>query len=186
VVDVHHKPRWLTSLPRCHSYQVHKVQHKPRKKFRVRLKQIWSKGHESVLPMAHRTVFGAPGRAPLEHLTLGNFPGVLHYNSPNCPVCTGHVRWANGATVTMSQRSSSKSEQCTAEVRAVKSEHTGHVRCSTRLSGAAVPTVKSLQTPTGVLTWHAPDSEQYLSGVAIASKNSQRLGSGLWRNLPSY
>jgi hypothetical protein len=31
-----------------------------------------------------------------------------------------------------------------------------------------------------VLTWRAPDSEQYLSGVPIASKNSQLLGSG-WR-----
>jgi hypothetical protein len=60
-------------------------------------------------------------------------------------------------------------EQCTVEVRAAKSEHTGHVRCGTGLSGAPVPTVKSLQTPTGVLTWHAPDSEQWLSGVPIAS-----------------
>jgi hypothetical protein len=32
--------------------------------------------------------------------------------------------------------------------------------------------------PNGVLTWHAPDSEQYLSGVPIDSENSQRLGSG--------
>jgi hypothetical protein len=33
------------------------------------------------------------------------------------------------------------------------------------ISGAAIPTVKSLQTPTVVLTWHTPDSEQYLSGA---------------------
>jgi hypothetical protein len=37
-----------------------------------------------------------------------------------------------------------------------------------------------LQTPTGVRTWRAPDSEQYMSGVPITSKTSQRLGSG-WR-----
>jgi hypothetical protein len=33
VVDVHHKPRGLTNLSRCHLSQVHKVQYKPRKKF---------------------------------------------------------------------------------------------------------------------------------------------------------
>jgi hypothetical protein len=32
VVDAHHKPRELTSLPRCYVSQVHKIQHKPRKK----------------------------------------------------------------------------------------------------------------------------------------------------------
>jgi hypothetical protein len=101
VVDVHRKPRGLTSLPRCHLSQVHKVQHKLRKKFSWGLKQIWSKGLESVLAMAHRTVSGvhrtvsgAPGRAPLESATLGFLWGVLRYNSPDCPVCTGHVRCA--------------------------------------------------------------------------------------------
>jgi hypothetical protein len=29
---------------------------------------------------------GAPGRAALEQLTLGNFQGALCYNSPDCPV----------------------------------------------------------------------------------------------------
>jgi hypothetical protein len=58
-------------------------------------------------------------------------------------VCTWHVWWANGATVTCRQRSTVKvnsSEQCAAEVRAQKS-----VRCGTGLSGAAtgqrLPTV---------------------------------------------
>jgi hypothetical protein len=32
VVDDQHKPYGLTSLARCDLYQVHKVQHKPRKK----------------------------------------------------------------------------------------------------------------------------------------------------------
>jgi hypothetical protein len=43
-----------------------------------------------------------------------------------------------------------------------KSEQTGHVRCnySTKASNGRL-----LQTPTGVLTWHAPDSEQYLFGA---------------------
>jgi hypothetical protein len=46
-----------------------------------------------VLPMAHqtvagvhRTVSGAPGRAPFQLATLGLFQGVLRYNSPDCPV----------------------------------------------------------------------------------------------------
>jgi hypothetical protein len=34
VFDVYHKPRGLTSLPSCHLSQVHKAQHKPRKKLR--------------------------------------------------------------------------------------------------------------------------------------------------------
>jgi hypothetical protein len=97
-----------TSLPRCHLSQVHNDQHKPRKKFSWGLKQIWSKGLESVLPVAHRTVSGAPGRAPREQATLGFSQGALCYNSPDCPVCIGHVRWANGATVTLHQRSTAK------------------------------------------------------------------------------
>jgi hypothetical protein len=40
-------------LPRCHLSQVHKVQHKPRKKFSWGHKQFWSKGLESVLHVAH-------------------------------------------------------------------------------------------------------------------------------------
>jgi hypothetical protein len=36
------------------------------------------------------------------------------------------------------------------------------VRCNYR---TRVPMVNSLQTPTDVLTWRAPDSEQYLSGA---------------------
>jgi hypothetical protein len=45
-----------------------------------------------VLPVAHRTLSGALGRAPLKQATLGFFHGTLPYNSPGCPVCTGHVR----------------------------------------------------------------------------------------------
>jgi hypothetical protein len=77
VVDVYHKPRGLTSLPRCHLSQVHKVQHKLRKKLSWGLNLIWSKGLESV-----------PGRAALEQLTLRFLLGALRYISPNCMVCT--------------------------------------------------------------------------------------------------
>jgi hypothetical protein len=135
VVDVHHKPRGLTSLPRCLLSQVHKVQHKPRKKFSWGLNLIWSKGLESVLPVAHRTVSGAPGRAALKPATLGFLHGTLCYNSPDCPVCTGTCPVCQRSNGNMAPTVDCHSEQCKLEVRAEKSECTGHVWCGTRLSG---------------------------------------------------
>jgi hypothetical protein len=82
-----------------------------------------------------------PGRAPHELATLGFFWETLHYNSPDCPACTGHVRWTNRATVrcangrlrwTVKRWTVHKSEG-----RAAKSERTRHVRCATELFGAA-------------------------------------------------
>jgi hypothetical protein len=35
---------------------------------------------------------GAPGVSDFKLFTLGNFQRPLRYNSPDCPVCTGHVR----------------------------------------------------------------------------------------------
>jgi hypothetical protein len=65
---------------------VHKVQLKPKKKFSWGLNLIWSKGLESVLQMAHRTVSGVPGQAALKPATLGFLWGALRYNLSNCPV----------------------------------------------------------------------------------------------------
>jgi hypothetical protein len=48
--------------------------------------------------LVHRTVSGAPAEAASKPATLGFLPGVLHYNSPDCPVCHRTVRWASGAT----------------------------------------------------------------------------------------
>jgi hypothetical protein len=157
---------------------VHKVQHKPRKKFNRGQRNL-----EQDIRVCCQ-VSGAPGQGPNEHATLGFLLGVLCYNSPDCLVCTGHVRWANGATTIWHQRSIAESEQWwtvhdrswSREVRAHRTWHRT-VLCNYR---TRVPTVNSLQTPTGVLTWHAPDSEQWLSGVPITSKNSQRVGSK-WR-----
>jgi hypothetical protein len=42
--------------------------------------------------VAHQTLSGAPGQVPNEQDTPGNSLGVLRYNSPDCLVCTGHVR----------------------------------------------------------------------------------------------
>jgi hypothetical protein len=122
----------------------------------------------SVLPSAHRTVSGAPCRAALEQLTLRNFQGALCYNSSDCPVFTGHVRIDNRATVTWRQQSTAKgnsaSQKSEQKVRTHRTCPVWHrtVRCSYRTKGS---NGQLLQTPTGVLTWHAPDSEQYLFGA---------------------
>ena len=43
----------------------------------------------------HRTVSGAPRGHQLKLFALGNSRKPARYNSPDCPVCTGHVRCAN-------------------------------------------------------------------------------------------
>ena len=40
----------------------------------------------------HRTVSGAPRGHQLKLFALGNSRKPARYNSPDCPVCTGHVR----------------------------------------------------------------------------------------------
>jgi hypothetical protein len=91
VVDVHHKLHGLTSLPRYHLSQVHKVQHKPRKKLSWRLNNIWSKGLKSVLPVAHRIVSGAPGRVTLKQLVFGFLQGsaIIHRTVRIAPDMSG-------------------------------------------------------------------------------------------------
>jgi hypothetical protein len=91
--------------------------------------------------VAHRTVSGTPGRALLELTTLGIYQGTLHYNSSDGPMCTGHVRWANGATVTCAQRTTAKahsaSQMSGCEVRTHRTCPVCHqtVRCSYRTKG---------------------------------------------------
>jgi hypothetical protein len=116
-----------------------------------------------VLLVAHRTVSDALGQAPLKHVALGFSRDVLRYNSPDCPVCTGHVRCANGATVTCDKRSTVKGEQCKSDVR---------LRSQNAPDMSGVPPDcpvqqqdKELQwstapNPNNVLTWHTLDSEQ--------------------------
>jgi hypothetical protein len=70
-----------------------------------------------------------PGQGTHELAALEFFLESLHYNSPDCSVCTRHVRWANGATVNCAQWSTAMSdEQWTVHksgVRTAKSECTG-------------------------------------------------------------
>jgi hypothetical protein len=92
-----------------------------------------------VLPLAHRTLSGAPG-PPNEQATLGNSLGLLRYNSPDYLVCTGLSGEPSEQRLPTRQRSTAQmnsDEQYRAEVRAAKSEVTGHVWCATGLSGAA-------------------------------------------------
>jgi hypothetical protein len=110
VVDVHHKPRGLINLPRCLISQMHKVQHKPRKTLSWRLNKVWSKDLRVCCEVAHRTLSGAPGRAPSEHATVGFCQGSLRYNSPDCPVS----QWSNG---NLRSTVDCKSVQCKSDVR---------------------------------------------------------------------
>jgi hypothetical protein len=123
VFDVHHKPCGLTSLPSCHLSQVHKVQLKPIKK---KLGTLQSLEQKTCIGAASGTTdtVRCPGRGIHELVAPGFFWESLRYNSPDCPVCTRHVQWANRATVNCVLRSTaaySKSEQCTSQ----KSERTG-------------------------------------------------------------
>jgi hypothetical protein len=168
VVDVHHKPHGLTSLSRCYISQVHNVQHKPRKKLSWGLNNIWSKTWECAEKWR-------PGQCPVHQ-------AEQHSNQP-----LSSFFWARSfiiqRTCPVSQRSNDnltptvgcKREQYSAEVRAHRTCPVSHrtVRCNYKTKGS---NDRLLQTPTGVLTWRAPG----LSGVPIASKTSQRLGSG-WR-----
>jgi hypothetical protein len=80
------------------------------------------------------------GPSAIEPATLENSPGALRYNSQNCPVCTGLSGEPAEQRLLARQRSTAQmnsTEQCRAEVRAQKSEATGHVRCATGLSDAA-------------------------------------------------
>jgi hypothetical protein len=119
VFDVYHKPRGLTSLPSHHLSQVHKVQHKPRKKADLGNQQSMEQRLEWCCPWCT----GHSSQAPSKLLTLGFFQGTLRYNSSDCPIS----QRSNG---NLRQWSTAKDEQCTSKVRVEKSECTGHVRCN--------------------------------------------------------
>jgi hypothetical protein len=86
---------------------------------------------EGVLPVAHRTVSGAPGRAALKPATLGFLQGALRYNSPDCPVS----QRSNG---NLAPTVDYKREPCKPKVRA-ESQNT--LDMSGVATGQGVPTV---------------------------------------------
>jgi hypothetical protein len=137
VIDVHHKPHGLTSLLSYHLSQVHKVQHKPKKKLGWGINKVWSKdlewccqwrtGHCPVPQAEHhsnRPLFGfSKGRSAIIHRTC-----LVSQRS------NGNLR----------QRSTAKGVQCAVRSQSRKSERTG-------LSGAATgqrtPTINHSKPP---------------------------------------
>jgi hypothetical protein len=132
----------------------------------------WALNHQNTLEMAqghislsqtvsgvHRTLSNAPGRAPSKHATLGFSQDALRYNSLYCPVS----QRSNG---NLASTVDCKSEQCAVEVRAHRTCPVWHrtVRRNYRTKGS---NGRPLQTSTGVLAWHTPDGEQYLSGAPL-------------------
>jgi hypothetical protein len=82
VVDVHHKLYGLISLPSYHLSQVHKVQHKPRKKLSWDSTKFGAKTSNGATSGAPDTV-RCLGRAPPELATLGFIRVPLRYNAPD-------------------------------------------------------------------------------------------------------
>jgi hypothetical protein len=124
----------------------------------------------------HPTLYGAPGQPTNEQATLGNSLGSLRYNSLDCPVCT--------------RLSDEPAEQRlpvpTVDCKSLQWQTESRISQKPPDSPADYPVQQKdkgsngqlLQTLTGVLTWRALDSKQWLSGVPIASSLCQRLESG--------
>jgi hypothetical protein len=99
VFDVHHKQCGLTSLPTWHLSQVHKVQHKPRKKLSWGSLQRLEQRLAMVLPMAHQTLSGVhrtvSGAQPkhLANWPLSGFSGrrstIIHRTVRYAPDMSG-------------------------------------------------------------------------------------------------
>jgi hypothetical protein len=140
VVDIHHKPCRLISLPSYHLSQVHKVQHKPRNKSSWGLNKVWSKDLEwccqwrtgqclvprpSTTPTGHSRVF--PRNTPLQFTGLSDVHRI-------CPVKPMEQQ-STGLNSLLRCQYIVHSIEVRCQV--AKSERTGHVQCATILSGAA-------------------------------------------------
>jgi hypothetical protein len=137
MVDVQPKPRGLTSLSRYHLSQVHKVQHKPRKKFSLGLNQKLEQDIECVdfwrtrhYPM-HQTE--QPANQPLS----GFFQACSTIIHRTVRCATELSGGPAEQRLPVRQRSTAQMNSVATEVRAQKSKVTG-------LSGAA----KRQMTPT--------------------------------------
>jgi hypothetical protein len=113
-----------------------------------------------------------PGQASRELATLGFLREALRYNLPNYPVCTGLVRWANGAKVRCANvRLQWTVKAHSAEVKSQSCEVRTHQTCPVQQEDKRLQ-LSNAPNPNGLLTWQAPGSEQYpvrcttgLSGV---------------------
>jgi hypothetical protein len=87
----------LTSLPKCIDYTGVKSSHSANKKTKFWIQQRSNEATEGTSGWRHRTVSGAPRGHQLKLFALGNSRKPTRYNSPDCPVCTGHVRCSKEA-----------------------------------------------------------------------------------------
>jgi hypothetical protein len=142
---------------------VHKVQHKPIKYSsyghnwngakRLECAEEWRTGLSGVPPHSVRCTRAV--QVSTSHSRENE--GVLHYNSPDCPVCHRTVRWASGATTICAQRPTLTDEQCSGRSQSRKSEGHRTVRCCKRTK-----LQRSTQLWTLTVGWRggAPDSAQ--------------------------
>jgi hypothetical protein len=96
-------------LPKCIDYTGVKGSHSANKKIKFWIQQRSKGSSEGTSGLAHRTVRCATGQCPVHHRTcpvhqrtptrtrhLREFRRPARYNSPDCPVYTGHVRCTRG------------------------------------------------------------------------------------------
>jgi hypothetical protein len=85
-------------LPKCKDYTGVKGSHSANKKIKFWIQQRSKGPTEGTSGQGHRTVRCTPDSVrctrglQLQLATFGNFQRPLRYNSPDCPVYTGHVR----------------------------------------------------------------------------------------------
>jgi hypothetical protein len=187
VVDVQHKPRGLTSLARCYLSQVHKVQHKPRKKFSWGYKQNLEQDIRVCCQVAHRTLSGAPGPGAKELATLGNSLGVLCYNLSNMSgepteqrSLRANGRLQKGTVMNSVAQKSDRRSQRSPDMSGVAPDCLVQVQDNDS-NGQIAPNPNGRANVARTGQWTVVvRCATGLSGVPIASKVSQRLGSD-WR-----
>jgi hypothetical protein len=104
-----------------------------------------------------------PDRAPSQLASLGFFRDTPRYNSPDCPVCTGQCPVSQRSNDHCAQWSTAKVYSARSEVRA-GSQNLPDMSsvlpdCLVQLEDKGLQR-STAPNPNGVLTWHAPDSEQ--------------------------
>jgi hypothetical protein len=163
VVDNQQQTHGLTSLSRIHILQVHKVQHKPRKKS-VRGHDSFGAKNLSELkigtpdcPVCHRIVSGAPGPYDSKPVTLRNYRArstIIHWTVWCATGLSGEPAEQRLPAHPTVDCGDVRAEQCCAEVRSAEVRRHRTVRCS---KTTKLPTVDQLRTLTVALTWRTPN-----------------------------
>jgi hypothetical protein len=165
-------------LPKCIDYTGVKGSHSANKKTKFWIQQRSIGAPEGTSGLGHRTVRCTPDSVRctrglrLKLATFGNFQRHSRYNSPDCPVYTGHVR-------------------CSKEERPQELASLGNSlellrynspdRCTSGATATSAPTATcdALNARTAradVRRAHtgAPDNEQDMSGVHRTSRRAQK------------